>query len=43
MDTTITHQTQFLGEILVFLGQGVFFNAEIADTEKCSEPVVQGL
>ena len=43
MDTTIIHQTQFLGEILDFLGIGSFFNAEIGDTEKCSEPVVEGL
>ena len=43
MDTTIIHQTQLLGEILDFLGIGSFFNAEIGDTEKCSEPVVQGL
>ena len=43
VDATIIHQTQFLGEILDFLGIGSFFNAEIGETEKCSEPVVPGL
>ena len=41
-DTAIIYQTQFLGEALDFLGKVSFFNAEIGDTEKCSEPVVQG-
>ena len=36
-------ETQFLGEILDFFGKGSFFNAEIADTEKCLQPLVQGL
>ena len=41
-DTAIIYQTQFLGEALDFLGKVSFFNAEIGDTEKCSEPVAQG-
>ena len=33
----------FLGEILDFFGKGSSFNAEIGDTEKCLEPVGEGL
>ena len=33
----------FLVEILYFFGKGSSFNAEIGDTEKCSEPVGEGL